>query len=113
MFKNNTEQYINVLKQAKQLKVDYTTVQNKKIIKQENSTFIIQTSSIPDDAVFKLNTLQKNISHSYITSLYSELDQHIKKNEDIDTNIFKAVTLDDKYSIVIPNKNITSFESLS
>ena len=70
MYKNNKEQYVNILKQDKQLKIDYKILQDKKIIKQEVSTFLLDGDNISQDAIFKLETLQKNIPKTYLSTLY-------------------------------------------
>ena len=111
MYKNNKEQYVNILKQDKQLKIDYKILQDKIIIKQESSSFLLSNDTISNDAIFKLDTLQKDIKQTYLSTLYIDKDQEIKLNSDIDTNRCKSVSLNDKYSIVIPMKEIESSAS--
>ncbi|MEA3498535.1 MAG: hypothetical protein U9R16_05690 [Campylobacterota bacterium] len=106
MYKNSKEQYVNILKQDKQLKIDYKVLQDKKIVKQEVSTFLLDGDNISQDAIFKLETLQKNIPNTYLSTLYIDNNQSIELNNNIDTNNYRSVALNDNYSIVIPNKNI-------
>jgi hypothetical protein len=106
MYKNNKEQYVNILTQDKQLKIDYKILQNKNISKQEVSSFLLDSNKISKDAIFKLDTLQKEIAHTYLSTLYTDENQAIELNSDIDTNKYKSVALNEKYSISIPTKDI-------
>ena len=106
MYKNNKEQYVNILIQDKQLKIDYKILQDKKIIKQEVSSFLLSDGEISKDAIFKLDTLQKDIDITYLSTLYTQENQIIELTKDIDTNKYKSVILDDKYSIGIEIKDI-------
>ena len=110
MFKNNKKQYINILRQLKQLKIDYTSIQNDKVIKQENSTFIQTTDSLPQDAIVKLDILQKDITNSYISSLYTNGDQLIlpKENKDLQQN--EIVHLGDEHIISIAKENLDLYK---
>ena len=68
MFKSNQKQLINILKQGKQLKIDYQILKNQTMQKQETSSFIIQNENIPNDAVLKIQTLENNITQiQYLT----------------------------------------------
>lgn len=110
MFKNNKKQYINVLKQTKQLKIDYKLIENNKPLKQENSTFIVQNNNMPKDAIFKLDTLQKNIPYSYISSLYTDENQIMQLKENIkQTN--ENISLDDTYCISATKQNISVYSN--
>ncbi len=106
MYKNNKEQYVNILTQDKQLKIDYKILQNKNIIKQEVSSFLLDGNKISKDATFKLDTLQKDIVQTYLSTLYTDENQLIELNSNIDTNKYKSVALNEKYSIAIPSKDI-------
>ena len=106
MYKNNKEQYVNILTQDKQLKIDYKILQDKKIIKQEVSTFLFDGNNISKDATFKLDTLQKDIAQTYLSTLYTNENQSIELNNNIDKNKYKSVKLNEQYSITIPIKEI-------
>ncbi|MEA3289245.1 MAG: hypothetical protein U9Q04_03600 [Campylobacterota bacterium] len=106
MFKNNNKQFVNVLKRDDQIKIDYRVINNNKISKQENSTFLIKNNMLPEDAIFKLQTLQNESFPTYISSLYIKSSQTIKDNDKIDSTQEKSVQLDDKKSIVIKSSEI-------
>jgi len=108
VFGNNKKQYINILKQNKQLKLDYKTFQDKKIVKQEQSTFLITDENMPEDALFRLDTLQKNIPNTYLTSLFEGENQQIIPSSNVDVIGYEAVVLDNNYSVVIPKNEIVS-----
>ena len=106
MYKNNKEQYVNILTQDKQLKVDYKILQDKKILKQEVSSFLLNNNEISKDAIFKLDALQKDINKTYLSTLYIDENQVVKLNSEIDKNKYKSVTLNEQLSIAIPTKDI-------
>ncbi len=108
MFSSNKKQYVNILKQNKQLNLDYVILQDKKILKQEQSSFLVIDNNMPQDALFKLDTLQKNIPNTYLSSLFEGNRQKVIPTKDVDVIGYEAVRLDSKYSIVAPKNEITS-----
>jgi len=108
VFSSNRKQFVNILRQNKQLKLNYAILQDKKILKQEQSSFLMIDTTIPQDALFKLNTLQKNIPYTYLTSLYEGDSQQVILSKDVDVVGYDSVTLDNKYSIVVPKNELTS-----
>ena len=108
MFSKNKKQYVNILKQNKQLKLDYTTIQDTKILRQEQSSFLITDDNMPQDALYKLDTLQKTIPHTYLVSLFEGENQKIIQTSNIDVIGYESVKLDKNLSIVIPKNEIIS-----
>ncbi|MGB3750192.1 MAG: hypothetical protein WA945_01350 [Arcobacteraceae bacterium] len=110
MFNNNKKQYINILKQNKQLKIHYKILQNNQILKEEQSSFLITSKNLPKDAEFKLNTLQKNINHTYIASITENPNQNIILTNNIDVVNYDSVTIGKYHSVIIPKNevNLTS-----
>jgi len=106
VFKNNQKQYVSILQQDKQLKIDYKTLLNGKVLKQEQSSFLIQDNNIPKDALYKLNTLQKEIPNTYLTSLYTKIHQTIQLKSKIDTTSYETVNLNEQYCIAIAKNDI-------
>lgn len=107
MFSNNKKQYINILKQNKQLKINYKITQDNKIIKEEQSSFIVSDDNLSEDAKFKINALQKNIKNSYITSLFENQNQHIVyKNTDVIS--YKSIKFGKSNNVIIPKNEINS-----
>jgi len=108
VFNNNKKQYINILQQNKQLKINYKIVQNDKIIKEEQSSFLMSDSTLPNDAKFKINTLQKNINNTYISSLIENSNQDIVATKDVDIISYDSVKMGNKHSIIIPKNEVNS-----
>lgn len=108
MFNNNKKQFINILQQNKQLKINYKTIQDEKILKEEQSSFLISNDKIPEDAKFKINALQKDISQTYIASLIENPNQNIINTNNVDVIAYDSVKIADTKSIVIPKNEINS-----
>ena len=108
MFSNSKKQFINILKQNKQLNLHYAILQDKKILKQEQSSFLIVDNTMPTDALFKLDALQKNIPLTYLSSLFEGDRQQVILTKDMDVIGYDSVQLDSKYSIVIPKNELTT-----
>lgn len=108
MFSSNKKQYINVLKKNKQLNVSYTILQDKKIFKQEQSSFLIVDNNMPQDALFKIDALQQDTPLTYLTSIFEGDKQQVILTQDVDVIAYESVKLDAKYSIIIPKNELTS-----
>lgn len=109
MFKNTKKQFVNILKQDKQLKVDYKILDEEKIIKENSSSFLLDGESLSKDSISKLNILQNDIPNTYLASLITIPDQEVKSTEDIDTSVYESVKFDDKSSIAIAKNDILQF----
>ena len=99
MFNNNKKQYINILQQNKQLKINYKIIQDDKILKEEQSSFRINDEALPSDAKFKINTLQKNINETYISSLYESKNQYIISTDEVDSITYNSIQMGNKNSV--------------
>jgi len=108
MFSSNKKQYVNILKQNKQLNLNYKTLQENKILKEEASSFLITDDTMPKDALFKLDTLQKNVPYTYLSTLFEGDLQKVIKTIDVDVIGYEAVKLDNEYSVVVPKNEIIS-----
>lgn len=108
MFNTNKKQYINILQQNKQLKIEYKIVQDAKILKKEHSSFLMTDKKLSNDAQFKLNALQKNISHTYIATITETENQEVIPTNDVDTISYNSVKIGNNHSIVIPKNEIKS-----
>ena len=111
MFKNNQKQYVNILRTDKQLKIDYKILEEQSIIKQETSTFLLDGLTISKDAEFKLETLQKNIPHTYLSTLYTDENQIVELTNDIDSLKYNSVTLNNEFSIISTKKDILQYSN--
>ena len=108
MFNNNKKQFINILQQNKQLKINYKITEDDKIIKEDQSSFLISNDKLPEDAKYKINTLQKDIQQTYITSLFESPNQHIIETSDLDNISFDSIKIGNAKSVVIPKNEINS-----
>ena len=108
MFNKNKKQYINILQQNKQLKINYKIVQEDKIIKEEQSSFLINDSTLSNDAKFKINALQKEIPQTYIASLIENQNQDIILTENLNIISYDSIKIGNKQSIIIPKNEINS-----
>lgn len=106
MFNNNKKQYINILKQNKQLKIHYKILQNNQILKEEQSSFLITSPSLPKDAEFKLNTLQKNINNTYIASIIENPNQNIILTNNINVVNYDSIIIGKYHSVIIPKNEL-------
>lgn len=109
MFNTNKKQFINILQQNKQLKIYYKTIQNRKIIQEDESSFLITNyDTLPNDAQSILNILQKKIKPSYLASLIESPNQNIVPTNSVDTISYDFINIANNKSIIIP-KNETIF----
>jgi len=105
MFKNNKKQYVSILKHDKQLKINYQILQDNKIIKKENGSFLINNNELPKDAGYKIDILQKDISYTYLITLCEDEDQILTQQSETQQDIDK-ISLNNTYDITIPKENI-------
>ena len=108
MFGSNKKQYVVITKQDKQLKLNYKIMQDNKILKEEHSSFLIENQEMPQDALFKLDTLQKNIPLTYIGAVFEGKNQKVVKNEEVDVISYEVIKIDELNSIIIPKNELVS-----
>ncbi len=107
MFKKDKRQYINIVKNDKQIKLDGQIIINGKETKRENSSFLIkEDEAVPGDLIYKLQVMEKNIPNTYISSITSNISQQIVNSEEIDKEIYSSIKLNDSYSVIIPKEDI-------
>jgi len=108
MFGSKKKQYVVITKQDKQLKLNYKTMQDEKILKEEHSSFLITNQAIPQDVLFKLDTLQKNIPLTYLGTVFEGKNQKVVKHEEVDVISYETIKMDQLQSIVIPKNELVS-----
>jgi len=91
MFKDTNEQYINIKRYDKQLKIDTKIFKDKQLQNAEHLSFVQDDDVLSSDAVSKVNILQQNIAKTYISVVNESSNQKI-----VDINTF----LDDNYKII-------------
>jgi len=83
-------------------------MQDNKILKEEHSSFLIENQEMPQDALFKLDTLQKNIPLTYLGAVFEGKNQKVVKNEEVDVISYEVIKIDELNSIVIPKNELVS-----
>ena len=110
MFNNDKKQYINILQQNKQLKINYKIIQENNIIKEEQSSFLLTDDTLPNDAQFKINSLQKDIDKTYIATLYENQNQQIVKPEEVHVISHDSINIANNLKIISPKNEIHSIK---
>ena len=108
MFGSKKKQYVVITTQDKQLKLNYKTMQDEKILKEEHSSFLITNQTMPGDALFKLEALQKEIPLTYFGTLFEGENQKLVKNEELDVISYESIKMNDSMHIVIPKNELVS-----
>ncbi len=86
MFSNSSSQYISVIKYHNQLKIDYKLLNQDEITSSNQSSFLIHDEFMPEDVVFKLNSWQQELEHSFIATVCANNDQIIIPKSDTSNN---------------------------
>jgi len=110
VFNNDKKQYINILQQNKQLKINYKIIQENNIIKEEQSSFLLTDDTLPNDAQFKINSLQKDIDKTYIATLYENQNQQIVKPEEVHVISHDSINIANNLKIISPKNEIHSIK---
>ena len=54
-------QFINIIKQDKQLKINYKKIKNKQIISANQASFLLQDNFLSKDIIFKVDTIYSSL----------------------------------------------------
>ncbi len=76
MFNSNQIQYVNIKRYDKQIKIDNKILKDKKIAKEEHTSFLIE-DILSNDVISKLKILKKNINKTYLTTICESLNQKV------------------------------------
>jgi hypothetical protein len=106
MFSSKKKQFVSIVKKDKQLKLNYKIFQDNKILKEENSTFVITESTMPKDALYKLGVLQQDIPHTYLIGLYDSAAQKVLPSSEVDVISYESVPLNPTQSIAIAKNEL-------
>jgi hypothetical protein len=103
---SDKKQYINVITNANQLKVDYQVLDdNGNILSNEKSIFLQNQDHLSEDAIFKITSLEQNVSNTYISTLLYNDSQKIIQNNDPSIEHFSTAYLNDTQNIAC-DKNL-------
>jgi len=105
MFNNDKIQYVNIKQYDKQLKIDNQILKDKKIIKAEHTSFLIDDFLSPD-AITKIKILQKNIHKTYLTTICESLEQKVVLADDFFDENHEIKRLNATHNIAIPKIDI-------
>jgi hypothetical protein len=106
MFTDTKKQFINILTQDKQVKLDIKTFENNKLAKSESSTFLKTDDLFSKDAFQKLNIFQNKIPQTFITTLCTLNNQVVKPLGDLYGGIETAIPLDEKFVVSVPREDL-------
>lgn len=94
--------YINAIKYDTQLKLDYKKLSNNEIIEANNSVFLVDDEILAHDIAHKLNTSQKEISNTYIsTLLISDTTKLVPKSVSSKLKDCEITELNSEYDIAV------------
>ena len=97
-------QYVNIVKNQQNIKIDYRILEKNNIIKTEQSIFLLDNNNISSDTLFKLSSLEANVKQTYITAICEDKGQKIiPKIEKIDTSELSATY--NRYYNIISNRS--------
>ncbi|MEA1915156.1 MAG: hypothetical protein U9N30_07550 [Campylobacterota bacterium] len=103
---SNQKQYINVVTNANQLRVDYQVLDDSgNILSNEKSIFLQNQDHLSEDAIFKIVALEQNVDNSHISTLLYNDTQKILNTNDDHTKSFATAQLNDTQSIAC-DKNL-------
>jgi len=94
--------YINAIKYDTQLKLDYKKLDDGKIIKADNSVFLVDDEILSRDIALKLNASQEEISNTYIsTLLISDTTKLVPKEKSSKLKDCEITELNSDYDIAV------------
>ena len=104
---NPDGQYISVTKQSNNLNIEYQKLKNKNIDIANRSTFIVNDSDfMSENVLFKLQSLQKDVPHTYITAFIEDETQHIVPKENVVEDHFSAKELNNDVNIAVDKNKL-------
>ncbi len=110
---NNSIQYVNVIKSQHNIKVNYQILQNNKIIKNEQSIFLLDGDNLSLDTNYKLQTLEQHIPQTYITAICEDISQTIiKKDQYTPNNNTASLVFDHNHLVTVPQNIIEQYKQL-
>jgi hypothetical protein len=102
----NSVQYVNIVKNQQNIKIDYQIVDNNIVIKTEQSIFLLDDKQFSNDTSFKLQTLEDTLPRTYLSGICESSEQKIV-SKDIEPSLNEiAVTYDTNHNILLNNDAI-------
>jgi len=97
------KQYINIIRTNQNIKVDYQVLEGDSITQTSQSVFLLQDNIFSSDTLFKLQALEQNIPHTYISALCESKDQRIVSNKEIKSKDCSYIPFDATSNIELHN----------
>lgn len=104
MMFSKESQYISVVRYNNQLKIDYKKLDDGKTAFGKESTFIVRDKVLPKDIATKLNSWQKEVLKTYITTITNSLDEQILTKQEaakLAKDKYIITSLNNRYDIAI------------
>lgn len=99
---NKESLYINAIKYDTQLKLDYKKLSDDNILDSNNSVFLVNDEILSHDIAHKLNSSQKEIADSYLsTLLISDTTRLIPKAKSAQLKDCEIAELNSEYDIAV------------
>jgi len=108
---NKESQYINIIKQDKQLKLNYKKIKNDQIISANQASFLLQDDFLSKDIVFKLDALKEEVFETFTTSLLVNSNERIiRAKNTYNKNDTYCVKLNEEYNLLMKKESLFEFE---
>ena len=97
------KQYINIIRTNQNIKVDYQVLESNSITQTSQSVFLLQDNIFSSDTLFKLHSLEQNISQTYISALCESKEQNIVSNKEVKSKNCSYIPFDATRNIELNN----------
>jgi hypothetical protein len=102
----NSIQYVNVVKNQQNIKIDYQIVDNDMIVKTEQSVFLLDDGNLSNDTSFKLQTLEDTLPKTYISAICESTEQKIVSKDVTPSNDESLIVYDNNHNILLKHNII-------
>ncbi|MBD3841698.1 MAG: hypothetical protein IE909_07415 [Campylobacterales bacterium] len=107
MFKDSKKQFINILTQDKQIKIDLKIFEKNTLQKSENATFLKADGEFSKDLLQKLQILEHNINQTYTTTLLHTNDQFVVSKDSLENESQSSmIDLGSSHCVVVSKNTI-------
>ena len=104
-------QFINIIKQDKQLKINYKKIKNKQIISANQASFLLQDNFLSKDIIFKVDTLKEEVFETYTSSIIININERIiRAKNSYNKNDTYCVKLNEEYNLLMKKDSLFEFE---
>lgn len=102
----STKQYINIIKNQQNIKINYQVVEKNNILKTEQSVFVLDNTSFSQDTISKLEILEESIPRTYVSGICESPNQLIVPKDTKISQSQQLITYDTSHSILLNNDEI-------